>query len=252
MNFLFFFSFFFFPFRGHAYVCHQKVEELKGHNIAMSPWRDRPIEESLVLFERMKNGLCAEGEATLRMKMVMEDGKLDPVAYRIKYTAHHRTGDKWFENPNFFHLTTVSSSIQVILHLPLFFLFRCIYPTYDYTHCLCDSIENITHSLCTKEFQARYVLVPSLRINSNITTCIANFSKTYKCIIISSIVGPFCFYDRRSSYFWLCNALDLYCPVQWEYGRLNLTYTVVSKRKIIKLVDTGVVRLNSSFVMYLF
>ncbi|KAL6119142.1 qars1 [Pungitius sinensis] len=158
--------------RGHAYVCHQKGEELKGHNIPPSPWRDRPAEESLVLFERMKKGLFAEGEATLRMKMVMEDGKLDPVAYRIKYTPHHRTGDQW-----------------------------CIYPTYDYTHCLCDSIENITHSLCTKEFQA-----------------------------------------RRSSYFWLCNALDLYCPVQWEYGRLNLTYTVVSKRKIIKLVESGVVR----------
>ncbi|XP_054465052.1 glutamine--tRNA ligase [Anoplopoma fimbria] len=158
--------------RGHAYICHQKGEELKGHNTPPSPWRDRPIEESLVLFERMKKGLFAEGEATLRMKMVMEDGKLDPVAYRIKYTPHHRTGDEW-----------------------------CIYPTYDYTHCLCDSIENITHSLCTKEFQA-----------------------------------------RRSSYFWLCNALDLYCPVQWEYGRLNLTYTVVSKRKIIKLVETGVVR----------
>uniref|UniRef100_A0A7N8XW69 Probable glutamine--tRNA ligase n=1 Tax=Mastacembelus armatus TaxID=205130 RepID=A0A7N8XW69_9TELE len=158
--------------RGHAYVCHQKVEELKGHNAPPSPWRDRPIEESLVLFERMKKGLFAEGEATLRMKMVMEDGKMDPVAYRIKYTPHHRTGDEW-----------------------------CIYPTYDYTHCLCDSIENITHSLCTKEFQA-----------------------------------------RRSSYYWLCNALDVYCPVQWEYGRLNLTYTVVSKRKIIKLVETGVVR----------
>ncbi|XP_076022736.1 glutamine--tRNA ligase isoform X2 [Genypterus blacodes] len=158
--------------RGHAYVCHQKGEELKGHNIPPSPWRDRPIEESLVLFERMRKGLFAEGEATLRMKTVMEDGKLDPVAYRIKYTAHHRTGNEW-----------------------------CIYPTYDYTHCLCDSIENITHSLCTKEFQA-----------------------------------------RRSSYYWLCNALDLYCPVQWEYGRLNLTYTVVSKRKIVKLVDTGVVR----------
>uniref|UniRef100_A0A3P9PQM6 Glutamine--tRNA ligase n=1 Tax=Poecilia reticulata TaxID=8081 RepID=A0A3P9PQM6_POERE len=158
--------------RGHAYVCHQKGEELKGHNVPPSPWRDRPVEESLVLFERMKKGMFAEGEATLRMKMVMEDGKMDPVAYRIKYTPHHRTGDEW-----------------------------CIYPTYDYTHCLCDSIENITHSLCTKEFQA-----------------------------------------RRSSYYWLCNALDLYCPVQWEYGRLNLTYTVVSKRKIIKLVETGVVR----------
>ncbi|CAJ1084946.1 glutamine--tRNA ligase isoform X2 [Xyrichtys novacula] len=157
--------------RGHAFVCHQKGEELKGHNVPPSPWRDRPIEESLVLFERMKKGMFAEGEATLRMKMIMEDGKMDPVAYRIKYTAHHRTGDEW-----------------------------CIYPTYDYTHCLCDSIEHITHSLCTKEFQA-----------------------------------------RRSSYFWLCNALDVYCPVQWEYGRLNLTYTVVSKRKIIKLVETGVV-----------
>ncbi|XP_062854607.1 glutamine--tRNA ligase [Trichomycterus rosablanca] len=158
--------------RGHAYVCHQRGEELKGHNVPPSPWRDRPVEESLVLFERMKKGMFAEGDATLRMKMVMEDGKMDPVAYRIKYTPHHRTGDTW-----------------------------CIYPTYDYTHCLCDSIEHITHSLCTKEFQA-----------------------------------------RRSSYFWLCNALDVYCPVQWEYGRLNLTYTVVSKRKIIKLVETGVVR----------
>lgn len=83
--------------RGHAYVCHQKGEELKGHNVPPSPWRDRPIEESLVLFERMKKGLFAEGEATLRMKMVMEDGKMDPVAYRIKYTPHHRTGDEWYE-----------------------------------------------------------------------------------------------------------------------------------------------------------
>lgn len=85
-----------------------------------------------------------------------------------------------------------------------FHCFRCIYPTYDYTHCLCDSIENITHSLCTKEFQS-----------------------------------------RRSSYYWLCNSLDIYCPVQWEYGRLNLAYTVVSKRKILKLVETGVVRVSS-------
>ncbi|KAK6480826.1 glutamine--tRNA ligase [Huso huso] len=158
--------------RSHAYVCHQRVEEIKGHNPPPSPWRDRPTEESLLLFEGMRKGKFAEGEVTLRMKLVMEDGKMDPVAYRIKYTPHHRTGDTW-----------------------------CIYPTYDYTHCLCDSIEHITHSLCTKEFQA-----------------------------------------RRSSYFWLCNALDVYCPVQWEYGRLNLTYTVVSKRKIVKLVETGAVR----------
>jgi len=120
----------------------------------------------------MRKGKFAEGEATLRMKLVMEDGKMDPVAYRVKYTPHHRTGDTW-----------------------------CIYPTYDYTHCLCDSIEHITHSLCTKEFQA-----------------------------------------RRSSYFWLCNALDVYCPVQWEYGRLNLHYAVVSKRKILQLVAAGAVR----------
>ncbi|NWX20656.1 SYQ ligase, partial [Aegotheles bennettii] len=158
--------------RGQAYVCHQKVEEIKGHNPPPSPWRDRPVEESLMLFEDMRKGKFGEGEATLRMKLVMEDGKMDPVAYRVKFTPHHRTGDKW-----------------------------CIYPTYDYTHCLCDSIEHITHSLCTKEFQA-----------------------------------------RRSSYFWLCNALDVYCPVQWEYGRLNLLYTVVSKRKIIRLVETGAVR----------
>ncbi|XP_038596019.1 glutamine--tRNA ligase isoform X2 [Tachyglossus aculeatus] len=158
--------------RGHAYVCHQQVEEIKGHNPPPSPWRDRPVEESLLLFEGMRKGKYAEGEVTLRMKLVMEDGKMDPVAYRIKYTPHHRTGDKW-----------------------------CIYPTYDYTHCLCDSIEHITHSLCTKEFQA-----------------------------------------RRSSYFWLCNALDVYCPVQWEYGRLNLHYAVVSKRKIIQLVEAGAVR----------
>ncbi|XP_043287054.1 probable glutamine--tRNA ligase [Venturia canescens] len=157
--------------KGHAYVCHQSSDEMKGFNPPPSPWRDRPVSESLQLFEDMKNGLLEEGEATLRMKVTLEEGKQDPVAYRIKYAPHHRTGDKW-----------------------------CIYPTYDFTHCLCDSIENITHSLCTKEFQS-----------------------------------------RRSSYYWLCNVLDVYCPVQWEYGRLNIGYTVVSKRKIAKLIDEGVV-----------
>lgn len=157
--------------RGHAYVCHQKYEEIKGHNPPPSPWRDRPIEESLQLFEDMRKGKIDEGMATLRMKLTMEDSKQDPVAYRIKFTPHPNSKDQW-----------------------------CIYPTYDYTHCLCDSIENITHSLCTKEFQA-----------------------------------------RRSSYYWLCNSLDIYCPVQWEYGRLNLSYTVVSKRKIAKLINAGIV-----------
>ncbi|XP_026669376.1 probable glutamine--tRNA ligase [Ceratina calcarata] len=157
--------------KGLAYVCHQSSEEMKGFNPPPSPWRDRPVSESLQLFKNMKDGLLEEGEATLRMKVTLEEGKQDPVAYRIKYTPHHRTGDRW-----------------------------CIYPTYDFTHCLCDSIEHITHSLCTKEFQS-----------------------------------------RRSSYYWLCNALDIYCPVQWEYGRLNVSYTVVSKRKISKLIEEGIV-----------
>ncbi|KAJ2950521.1 hypothetical protein O0L34_g8765 [Tuta absoluta] len=155
-----------------AYVCHQKQEEIKGFNPPPSPYRNRPIEESLQLFEDMKNGKIDEGDATLRMKITLEEGKQDPVAYRIRFKPHHRTGAKW-----------------------------CVYPTYDYTHCLCDSIEHITHSLCTKEFQS-----------------------------------------RRSSYYWLCNALGIYCPVQWEYGRLNVNYTVVSKRKIAKLIDEGIVK----------
>ncbi|CAG9809996.1 unnamed protein product [Chironomus riparius] len=157
--------------KGLAYVCHQRADEMKGFNTEMSPWRDRPIEENLQLFEDMKNGKIDEGAATLRMKITLEEGKVDPVAYRIKFIAHHKTGNNW-----------------------------CIYPTYDYTHCLCDSIEQITHSLCTKEFQS-----------------------------------------RRSSYYWLCNALDIYCPVQWEYGRLNVNYTVVSKRKIAKLITEKIV-----------
>ncbi|XP_054718771.1 probable glutamine--tRNA ligase [Uloborus diversus] len=158
--------------RDLAYVCHQKQEDIKGFNPPPSPWRNRPVEESLQLFQDMKHGKINEGEATLRMKLTLEEGKQDPVAYRIKFFAHHRTGNKW-----------------------------CIYPTYDFTHCLCDAIENITHSLCTKEFQS-----------------------------------------RRSSYYWLCNALDIYCPVQWEYGRLNMHYTVISKRKIAKLISEGIVR----------
>lgn len=157
--------------KGLAYVCHQKQQDMQGFNPPLSPWRNRPVEENLTLLNDMKNGIFDEGEATLRMKVTLEEGKQDPVAYRIKFLPHHRTKDKW-----------------------------CIYPTYDYTHCLCDSIENITHSLCTKEFQ-----------------------------------------NRRSTYYWLCNSLDLYCPVQWEYGRLNMNYTVVSKRKIGKLIENKIV-----------
>ncbi|KAI0983139.1 hypothetical protein GJ496_010035, partial [Pomphorhynchus laevis] len=158
--------------RNLAYVCHQVADELKRDSSVRSPWRDRSILESLKLFQDMRDGLFDEGAATLRMKIIMEDGKEDPVAYRIKFAPHARTGNKW-----------------------------CIYPTYDYTHCLNDSFEDITHSMCTKEFQ-----------------------------------------NRRSSYYWLNNALDLYCPVQWEFGRLNLYYTVVSKRKIAKLIEHQIVR----------
>ncbi|KAI1712885.1 tRNA synthetases class I (E and q), catalytic domain-containing protein [Ditylenchus destructor] len=155
-----------------AYVCHQKVEEMRGRDPKPSMWRDRHKEESLEFFHNMKDGKFQEEQATLRLKMTLEDNKVDPVAYRIKYLPHPRTKNKW-----------------------------CIYPTYDYSHCLCDSIENITHSLCTKEFQ-----------------------------------------NRRSSYYWLCNALDIYCPVQWEYARLKMGYTVVSKRKILKLIEAGKVK----------
>lgn len=155
-----------------AYVCHQQASELKGHETRIeSPWKNRPVAESLALFEDMKNGKIDEGKAALRLKHTMSDGKLDPVAYRIKFNHHHRSGYEW-----------------------------CIYPTYDYTHCICDSIEDITHSLCTKEFEG-----------------------------------------RRPSYYWLCNAVDIYCPVQWEYSRLNMSYTVVSKRKIAKLIDQDIV-----------
>uniref|UniRef100_A0A182N8V6 Probable glutamine--tRNA ligase n=1 Tax=Anopheles dirus TaxID=7168 RepID=A0A182N8V6_9DIPT len=157
--------------RNMAYVCHQTAEQMKGFTTEPSQWRDRPVEESLQLFEDMKNGKIDEGAATLRMKITLEEGKMDPVAYRIKFIPHHRTGTQW-----------------------------CIYPTYDYTHCLCDSLEDITHSLCTKEFQS-----------------------------------------RRSSYYWLCNAVNIYCPVQWEYARLNVNYTVVSKRKINSLITENIV-----------
>ncbi|KAG0300976.1 hypothetical protein BGZ98_008726, partial [Dissophora globulifera] len=134
--------------------------------------RDRPIKESLELFEKMKNGGFEEGEATLRMKMDLENGNpqfWDLVAYRVLKAHHHRTGSEWV-----------------------------IYPTYDYTHCLVDSFENITHSLCTVEFT-----------------------------------------QSRPSYYWLCDALEVYKPVQWEYGRLNITNTILSKRKIAELVKKG-------------
>ena len=116
---------------GHAYVCHQSGEEIKESRERRegSPWRDRPVEESLQLFEDMRRGLVDEGAATLRMKMDPKNenfNMFDLIAYRIKFVEHPHAGDKW-----------------------------CIYPSYDYTHCLVDALENITHSMCTLEFETR-------------------------------------------------------------------------------------------------
>ncbi|KAL5763521.1 hypothetical protein ACOSP7_019785 [Xanthoceras sorbifolium] len=157
--------------RGHAYVDHQTPEEIKEYREKKmnSPWRDRPIDESLKLFEDMRRGLIEEGKATLRMKQDMQSDNFnmyDLIAYRIKFTPHPHAGDKW-----------------------------CIYPSYDYSHCIVDSIENITHSLCTLEFET-----------------------------------------RRASYYWLLHALGLYQPYVWEYSRLNISNTVMSKRKLNFLV----------------
>ncbi|CAK7326604.1 unnamed protein product [Dovyalis caffra] len=157
--------------RGHAYIDHQTPEEIKEYREKKmnSPWRDRPIAESLKLFEEMRRGMIEEGKATLRMKQDMQsdNGNMyDLIAYRIKFTPHPHSGDKW-----------------------------CIYPSYDYAHCIVDSLEDITHSLCTLEFET-----------------------------------------RRASYYWLLHVLDLYQPYVWEYSRLNVTNTVMSKRKLNFLV----------------
>ncbi|XP_010695806.2 glutamine--tRNA ligase, cytoplasmic [Beta vulgaris subsp. vulgaris] len=157
--------------RGHAYVDHQTSDEVKEYREKKinSPWRDRPVEESLKLFEEMRRGMIEEGKATLRMKQDMQSDNCnmyDLIAYRIKFTPHPKAGDKW-----------------------------CIYPSYDYAHCIVDSLENVTHSLCTLEFET-----------------------------------------RRASYYWLLHVLGLYMPYVWEYSRLNMTNTVMSKRKLNCLV----------------
>ena len=179
---------------GKAYVCHQTREAMEAsrevtramHNPAVdpsayagkvpeSPWRDRSVADNLRLFDDMRKGKFAAGAAMLRLKMDMRSNKSvlwDPVAYRIKYVAHPHAGDKW-----------------------------CIYPTYDYTHCIVDSLEHIDYSICTLEFEA-----------------------------------------RRDSYYWLVEALDLWRAQQWEFSRLNITHTVLSKRKLRRLVEARVVR----------
>ncbi|KAI0824720.1 glutaminyl-tRNA synthetase [Trametes gibbosa] len=162
--------------RDKGYICHCSAEEIfanrggeeRGPRKACAH-RTRPVEESLAEFEKMRDGTYQPGQAILRMKQDLESGNTmmwDLVAYRVLNSPHHRTGSKWR-----------------------------IYPTYDFTHCLCDSFENITHSLCTTEFIA-----------------------------------------SRESYEWLCDALEVYKPRQSEYGRLNVTGTIMSKRKILQLV----------------
>lgn len=162
--------------RGKAYVCDQSPEEMRQFRGTLtepgreSPWRNRSIEENLDLFARMKAGEFADGEKTLRAKIDMASPNLnmrDPVIYRILRAPHHRTGEKW-----------------------------CIYPMYDFTHCLSDSFEGITHSICTLEFE-----------------------------------------DHRPLYDWFLDALEAYHPQQIEFARLNLTYTVMSKRMLLELVQ---------------
>ncbi len=163
---------------GKAYVCDLAAEEWEEYRGVPekpgkeSPYRDRPVEENLNLFARMRAGEFADGEKTLRGKIDMASPNLhmrDPVLYRIRHEEHHHAGDKW-----------------------------CIYPMYDYTHCLSDSIEGITHSICTLEFEV-----------------------------------------HRPLYDWALDELPVPQPRphQYEFARLNLTYTVMSKRKLLQLVD---------------
>ncbi|KAJ7725930.1 glutamine-tRNA ligase [Mycena metata] len=155
-----------------AYVCLCTYEERDQGRECVH--RGRPVDESLAMFEQMKEGHPDLVNATLRMKQDLEDPNpqmWDLVAYRSHVHAHPRTGTRWK-----------------------------IYPTYDFTHCLVDSFENISHSLCTNEFAG-----------------------------------------SRQSYEWLCHALEVYTPRQYEYGRLNLTHTVMSKRRLHRLIHDGLV-----------
>ena len=167
--------------KGKAYVDDQTQEEIRtGRGTVTvpgteSPWRNRSVEENLDLFERMKNGEFPDGAKVLRAKIDMAHPNMlfrDPILYRIIHAHHHRTGDKW-----------------------------CIYPMYDYAHGQSDSIERITHSICTLEFDV-----------------------------------------HRPLYDWFINELEIFPSHQYEFARLNLTYTVMSKRKLLQLVKEGIVR----------
>ena len=166
---------------GHAYVCDLTAEEMRRYRGTLtepgkeSPFRHRSAAESLALFERMRAGEFADGSHTLRAKVDMASPNLnmrDPVMYRILRADHHRTGSKW-----------------------------CIYPMYDYAHGQSDSIEKITHSICTLEFE-----------------------------------------DHRPLYDWFVEKLGIFAPRQIEFDRLNLTYTLLSKRKLLQLVQDNLVR----------
>ncbi|WP_105254058.1 glutamine--tRNA ligase [Pseudoalteromonas sp. T1lg75] len=165
--------------KGLAYVCFLTPEQAREYRGTLtepgknSPYRDTPVEENLALFEKMKNGEFKEGECVLRAKIDMASSFMvlrDPIIYRIRFAHHHQTGDKW-----------------------------CIYPMYDFTHCISDALEGITHSLCTLEFQ-----------------------------------------DNRRLYDWVLDNISIEChPQQIEFSRLNLEYTMMSKRKLNQLVVDG-------------
>jgi glutaminyl-tRNA synthetase len=165
---------------GKAFVCDLNADELREYRGTLtepgkeSPYRNRSIEENLDLFERMKNGEFPDGSRTLRAKIDMAAANLnfrDPVMYRILHMAHHRTGNEW-----------------------------CIYPMYDWAHGQSDSIEQVTHSICTLEFD-----------------------------------------DHRPLYNWYIEQLGIFPSRQYEFDRLNLTYTVMSKRKLLRMVQEGLV-----------
>ncbi len=167
--------------KGKAFVCDLNAEEIKQYRGTLtepgkeSPYRNRTVEENLDLFRRMRAGEFPDGAKTLRAKIDMASGNInmrDPVMYRIKHEEHHRTGSKW-----------------------------CIYPMYDYAHGQSDSIEGITHSICTMEYE-----------------------------------------DHRPLYDWYLQELEIYHPRQIEFARLNLSHTVLSKRKLLRLVKEGFVK----------
>jgi len=166
--------------KGKAYVCDLGPDEVRQYRGTLtepgkdSPFRNRSVEENLDLFSRMRAGEFPDGSRTLRAKIDMASPNLnlrDPVMHRIMHAEHHRTGQRW-----------------------------CLYPMYDFTHGLCDSLERITHSICTLEFE-----------------------------------------DHRPLYDWFLDELEIYHPQQIEFARLNLSYTVMSKRKLLQLVEEGLV-----------